>query len=100
MKPTWRFVIVSITLFALWAVADAAYVFAGQPKGGTDPFDYLFFPAAYLAFLWAAWPLFPNLALHSRIGLRALCALVAFALWFLPAMLALVRFHVAIGGAL
>ena len=100
MKPTWRFVVASIALFALWAAADAAYVFAGQPKGGTDPFDYLFFPVAYLAFLWAAWPLFPNQTRHARAGLRTLSALVAFALWFLPAMLALVQFHVAIGGVL
>ena len=100
MKPAWRFVVASTAMLGIWAAADAAYVLAGQPKSGTEPFDYVFFPVGYLVFLWAAWPLFPSRGMHTRQFLRMLCAFAAFAVWFLPAMLLLVQFHVAIGGAL
>src|SRR5690606_8600915 len=100
MKPIWRFAIASVASLAVWMAVDAAYVAAGQPKGGTDLFDYAFLPCAYLFFLWASWPLFPSYVRYLRGAARGLCALLALIVWVLPAAIAVLQFHVAIGGVL
>ena|SRR5690606_10804467 len=100
MKPIWRFAAASVASLAAWMAIDAAYVAAGQPKGGTTLFDYAFLPCAYVGFLWASWPLFSSYTTYTRGAARGLCALLALIIWLLPAAIAVLQFHVAIGGVL
>jgi len=100
MKTGWRLALASIALLTIWLLVDFLYVRAGQPPGATDTFDYIFFAVAYLAFLWACWPLFSSHGRFARGSLRVFSAALLFLVWFLPSMFLVLQFHVAIGGDL
>ena len=99
MSPALRFFAVAVGLMGFWATSDAIFVLAGQPR---MPAGWLsgnaFWLGAYVAFAWAAWPLFPARAMWKRCLQSALTALLALAIWAMPAMIFMLWFHTAIGG--
>lgn len=80
--------------------ATFLYIRTGQHYEKLPIFDYAFYPLVLVGFTWANWPCFKEHQWPIRILSSGLVALVITALWFLPAMLINIYFHISLGGRL
>ncbi|XZG69379.1 hypothetical protein ACTSKR_12030 [Chitinibacteraceae bacterium HSL-7] len=100
MTPPLRFIVVTISLLVLWLLIDVAYVQLEYPSTLRRAIDVGLYPAAFLSFFWAGWPLFADRAPLAKHLYRALTALAACAVWLILASIVVLQAHVAMGGRL
>ena len=97
MNRFWELTPVGILVVAVWCLADLIYVKIGQPRDGVAPLVWLLLyaglPVAFYLRLRAATP-------GERPGPQVGVALLSALIWFIAGRLALVYFHLAIGGGM
>ena len=100
MGTIFRNLIVALVSLVVLLSATFLYIRAGQPYERIPVFDYLFFPLVLASFTWANWPRFREHHWPARVLSSGLAGLLIMAIWFLPAMLINIYFHLGLGGSL
>ena len=95
-----RNLLVAFVALVVLLSATCLYIRSGQPYERLPLFDYAFLPLVFASFTWANWPRFKEHQWAVRILSSGLVGLLAMAVWFLPAMLINIYFHIGWGGRL
>lgn len=87
-----RNILVAIIALFVWLTEMYIFVQLGQPDTLNNAFWIVFFPAVFVAFVWANWPLFPAISGAWRSVLRFLASTAISCLWFFVCLIAVIWF--------
>ncbi|KAF1710661.1 hypothetical protein CSC70_08405 [Pseudoxanthomonas kalamensis DSM 18571] len=98
MKYLLRLLTIEFLALVAWLTITFYYVKAGQPDDYLPALASLFFPLIFVAFLWAAWTLFPRATIRWQILGRVLVSLLAMGVWLAISLLVVSNFQLSLGG--
>ena len=100
MRVLHKHVLVALGSLGVLLTTTFLYIRMGQPSERLPLFDYTFFPLVLVGFTWANWSRFKEHHWPARLLASGFMGLLAMAIWFIPAMLITLYFHIGWGGRL